>query len=212
MIVVNFKAYSQSTGEEAEKLARECEKAMQETGKKIVVAPSAPDLLRTEGLEPETFSQHFDPVGAGSHTGSTNLEEVAAAGAEGTLLNHSEQRMEEERLEKAVEKAREAGLTTVVCAQDPEECGRFSRFNPDFIAYEPPELIGGEVSVSEAKPELIEEAVEKSEAPVLTGAGIKKTEDVRKSIKHGCEGVLVASGVVKADKPREELKELAKGL
>jgi len=62
----------------------------------------------------------------------------------------------------------------VVCAQSPEECEKLSKFNPDYIAYEPPELIGGDKSVSDAHPELIQKAVRASgDVPTLTGAGIK---------------------------------------
>lgn len=213
MIVVNFKAYSESTGQEARKIAEICRKASQDTGKKVIAVPTAEDLLRLDHVDIETFSQHIDPVKPGSHTGHTLPENVKEAGASGTLLNHSERRIPEEDIEAAVEKAEKHGLTTIVCAQDPEECEKFSQFKPDYIAYEPPELIGGDTSVSDAKPELIEEAVEKSgSTPTLTGAGIKDAKDVEKSIELGCEGVLVASGVVKAEDSYKAVKQLCEGL
>lgn len=212
MIIVNFKAYSEATGKKAREIAEACEKAHQETGEKIIITPSHLDLLRTEHLNVETFTQHLDPEEPGSHTGSITAEAAEQAGATGTLLNHSENRINKEKIEASVQKAREKDLTTVVCAQNPEECRELSKLGPDYIAYEPPELIGGDTSVSESKPELIEEAVNESEVPVLTGAGIKDTEDVEKSIEHGCKGVLVASGVIKNEKPHDELVELAEGL
>lgn len=212
MIVINFKAYSEATGKKARQLAEACEKARKETGERIVISPSNSDLLRAEHLDLEIFSQHIDPVNPGSHTGSVTVKEVKSAGATGTLLNHSERRLDEETLEKSIEISDDKGITTVVCAQNPDECEDFSSYSPDYIAYEPPELIGGDVSVSQSKPEVIEEAVKRSSVPVLTGAGIKNMEDVEKSMRHGCEGVLVASGVVKAKKPHEEILELAEGL
>lgn len=212
MIIVNFKAYEQATGEKARHIAEACEKARKETDEEIIITPSHADLLRAEHLDVEVFAQHLDPVEPGSHTGSVTAEEIVQAGATGTLLNHSENRIEDEKIESAIKRADQKDLTTVVCAQDPEECERLSKLEPDYIAYEPPELIGGNVSVSESKPELIEKAVNRSEVPVLTGAGIKNTEDVEKSIEHGCKGILVASGVIKAEKPHEELLELAEGL
>ena len=212
MIVINFKTYKQSTGENSVKVAEACEKAMKETGTEIVVAPQPQDILRFKGLETPVFSQHLDPVEPGSHTGSILAEGIKQAGATGTLINHSERRMDPDTVEKAVEKAREHDITSIVCAQSPEECGKLSEFEPDYIAFEPPELIGGDVSVSSAKPELIEEAVEQSgDIPTLTGAGIKDSEDVRISLELGCEGVLVASGVVKSDNCLEAVKELCKG-
>lgn len=212
MLVVNFKTYSQATGEKARELAEICEKAARETGARVAVSPAPYDLYRTEDLSIDSFAQHVDPVEPGSHTGHILVEGVRDAGASGTLINHSERRMEPGEIEQAIRRAEEKGLTTIVCAKNPEECGELSRFGSDYIAFEPPELIGGETSVSEAKPGLIEDAVERSEVPVLTGAGIHRKEDVEKSRELGCEGVLVASGVVKSGEPFEEVKELCSGL
>lgn len=210
MIVVNFKTYSEATGKEARKLGEICRKARHETEEEIIVSPATEDLLRLDHVDIPVFSQHVDAADPGSHTGHTLVENVKEAGATGTLINHSERRIPKEDIKDSVEKAREKDLTTIVCAQSPEECEKLSKYNPDYIAYEPPELIGGDTSVSEAQPELIQRAVRASgDVPTLTGAGIKNTEDVQKSIELGCEGVLVASGVVKSDDPYEELMNLS---
>lgn len=212
MIIVNFKTYEQATGKKARKIAEACEKAAENTGTEVTVVPQQADLLRTADTQVKTYAQHIDPVEPGSHTGSVLPESVIEAGATGTLLNHSEKRLDEDTLKDAIWRASELGLETVVCAQDPAEAERFSEYSPDFIAYEPPELIGGDTSVSSAKPELIEEAVERSSVEVLTGAGIKTREDVEKSLELGCKGVLVASGVIKSDDPYTSVKELCEGL
>lgn len=212
MIVVNLKTYDEATGQKAKKIAEKCAKASKDSGEKVIIAPQTSDLLRVEETDIEVFGQHLDAIDPGSHTGHILAGALKHAGATGTLINHSERRMEEKEIRKTVQKAREENLTSIVCAQSPEECKRFSRFEPDFVAFEPPELIGGDISVSNAKPELIEEAVEKSEVDVLTGAGVKNEEDVKKSIELGCKGVLVASGVVKADDIYQETMELCNGL
>ncbi|MFO7793832.1 MAG: triose-phosphate isomerase [Candidatus Nanohaloarchaea archaeon] len=209
MIIVNFKAYKEATGKDAEKLSKQCRKASKESGEKVVSVPQHTDVGRMKG---KFYGQHLDPVEPGSHTGHTTAEALKASGASGTLINHSERRIDPEKIERSIERAKEKGLTTVVCAQSPEECEKFSKFEPDFVAFEPPELIGGNISVSSAKPDLIKKAVEKSEVDVLTGAGIKSREDVEKSIELGCKGVLVASAVVKAENTYEEIMELCKGL
>lgn len=213
MIVVNFKTYTAATGEKARKLGEICRKARDETEKDIIVSPATEDLLRLDHVDVPVFSQHVDAADPGSHTGHTLIENIKEAGATGTLLNHSERRIPKEDIKDAVEKAKQEDLTTIVCAQSPQECEELSKFKPDYIAYEPPELIGGDTSVSEAQPELIQRAVQASgKIPTLTGAGIKDTEDVRKSTELGCKGVLVASGVVKAEDPYEELLDLSEGL
>jgi len=133
------------------------------------------------------------------------------------LLNHSEKRLRLDVLERSIKRAKEAGLITVVCANDADTGKAISAFDVDFIAVEPPELIGGDISVSTAQPGLITESVKKicgemEKCNVLVGAGVKTAEDVRTAIKLGAVGVLVASGITKADDPEKALKELAEGL
>lgn len=212
MIVVNFKTYSEASGKEARELAEKCAKASRDSGEEVIIAPQSVDLLRTSEVDVKAFSQHLDPVDPGSHTGHALADSLKDAGASGTLINHSERRLDDKEIEKAVRKADEKNLTSIVCAQSPEECEKLSKFEPDFVAFEPPELIGGDTSVSEAKPDLIEKAVSRSEVDVLTGAGVKDESDVSKSIELGCKGVLVASGVVKADNSYLEVMELCNGL
>lgn len=212
MIVVNFKAYGNAVGEKSEEIIEACRKASEDTGKRVIVTPQPEDLLRAEDVE--AFAQHVDGVNPGSHTGSILAKGVKDAGASGTLINHSEKRLRDRSIEASINAAESQGLETIVCAQTPDECEKFSEFGPDYIAFEPPELIGGDNPVSEAKPELIEEAVERTAEGVktLTGAGIKSKKDVEKSIELGCEGVLVASGVVKANDIYGEVKDLCEGL
>jgi len=46
---------------------------------------------------------------------------------------------------------------------------------------------------------------------VITGAGIKTTDDVRKAIELGTAGVFVSSGIVKAKNQKKALKEILAG-
>lgn len=211
MIVVNLKAYRNAVGEKSEKIIQACREASEDTGERVIVCPQQADLHRVEGVE--AFAQHLDGVNPGSHTGSILAKSIKEAGATGTLLNHSENRMRDRAIEASVNAAKSHDLETIVCAQSPGECEKYSRFKPDYIAFEPPELIGEDVAVSEARPDLIQEAVNRCRGvPALTGAGIKSKEDVEKSIELGCEGVLVASGVVKANDKYREVKNLCEGL
>jgi len=47
---------------------------------------------------------------------------------------------------------------------------------------------------------------------VLCGAGVKTGEDVKKALELGTEGVLLASGVVKAENPEKVLRDLISGI
>ena len=214
MIVVNFKGYSEAMGEKAEELAEICAKVSDDTGKEIVVCPQPQDIQRVAEKGVKTYAQHISRKDTGSHTGHVMAEGVKRAGASGTMIDHSERRLEPEIIEKTVEKSKEKNLGTILCAKTPSEVEQFSSFKPDFISIEPPELIGGETAVSTAKPDMIRKAVENTSNGVetLAGAGIKDSEDVRKSMELGCSGILVASGVVKSEDPEKSLRELCKGL
>jgi triosephosphate isomerase len=116
-------------------------------------------------------------------------------------------------LKKSIEIARELDLFTVVCANTPEKGAELMKFNPDLIAVEPPELIGGDVSVSKADPSIIEKAVGLiGKNRVLVGAGIKTGEDIRIALALGACGVLLASGVTKSRDPYAVLMDLVSGL
>lgn len=209
VVVVNFKTYAQATGERAERLAKLCAKVAKERGVDIRVAVQAADIYRvTRAVKIPVYAEHVDPIEPGQHTGFISPADVKAEGAVGTLLNHSEHRLAPKRLADAVAKARSAGLKIIICAATPSEGAKLAAFQPEFIAVEPPELIGGTVSVSTAKPGVITAAVVQIDAPLLVGAGVHTAEDVRIALALGARGVLLASGVAKARDPHRALEEL----
>jgi len=213
VIIVNFKTYAQSTGENAVKLAKICERVAKESRREIVAAVQAADIYRvSKAVSIPVFAEHADECEQGQNTGFVTMESVKEAGAVGLLVNHSEHRIAKESIKAIIEKAKRLGITTVVCAKDPKEAKELDKLNPDFIAVEPPELIGGDISVSTAKPEVIEESVGVVRGKrVIVGAGVKTKKDVEVAAKFGSIGILVASGVVKAKEPEKELKGLAEG-
>ena len=108
---------------------------------------------------------------------------------------------------------RELGLTTCVCAESIAKAAELAAFSPDMIAVEPPELIGGDISVTSANPKIVEDTVNSvksvdSGIKVLCGAGVKTGEDVRAAIDLGADGVLLASGVVRSKDPESILNDL----
>ncbi len=213
-IIVNFKIYEQATGDEAVKLAKIHEKVALETGANIAIAVNALDLAKVcESVKIPVFAQHLDPVKYGSGTGKILPDLVADVGAYGTLLNHAEFPLEHEVLRESIKRAKEAGLYVVCCAADEKEAVKIMEYGPDLVAVEPPELIGGDVSVSKADPGIIERTVKLvGENKVLVGAGVKTGEDVKIAISLGASGVLLASGVTKAPDPYSVLMDLVAGL
>ncbi len=213
-IVVNFKVYEQAVGERAVELAKLHEKVAKESGASIAVCVNALDLRAVcEAVEIPVFAQHVDSNSFGSGTGSILPELVKDAGATGTLLNHAECPVEDEVLRDSIYRAKSLGLFTIVCANTPGRGCEIMKMGPDLVAVEPPELIGGDISVAKAGPEIVEKAVELIGAgKTLVGAGVKDAEDVRISLNLGASGVLLASGVTKADDPYAVLLDLVSGL
>jgi triosephosphate isomerase len=218
VIIVNYKTYEMGFGSNALKLTQVLEKVAEETGASIAVAVCPTDIcLIAQGSSLPIFAQHIDAVGFGSNTGYILPEAVFEAGAHGTLINHSEHRLKLADIEACVRRAREVDLYTCVCTNNLETSKSASLLEPDFVAVEPPELIGGDISVSKAQPELVSASVEavKAVAPnvkVLCGAGVKNGEDVKKALELGAEGVLLASGVVKATDVEAVMRDLVGGL
>jgi len=215
IVIVNFKTYAEGTGKKALELAKAAEEVSRETGISFAVAPQFVDIPTiVHQIDIPVFAQHIDPIKPGSHTGHILPEAVKEAGATGTLINHSEQRLRLADIDAAIMRARELGLVTVTCTNNTSVSAAAAALNPDMIAVEPPELIGTGIPVSKAKPEVVTSTVESvkrinSEVTVLCGAGITSGEDVAAALKLGTEGVLVASGIVKAKDPYKVMKEFA---
>jgi len=216
IVIVNFKTYPHSIGEEAVKLAKTCEKIAVETKTDVRVAVSSPDIYRvSQAVKIPVLSEHVDPHPPDRHTGSIVVEDIKSAGASGSLINHSEHKVKLEIISETIKRCKEQGLTTVVCAANTQEGVDISFLKPDIIAVEPPELIAGDVSVSNAKPELISESVkrikEEKGIPLLVGAGVKSHADLQKALELGSDGVLLASGITKSDDPEASLRSLILG-
>lgn len=211
LFITNFKTYEQAIGQNAVELAKIHEKVAKETGVSIAVAVNALDIARVaEAVSIPVFAQHIDPCDFGSFTGHILPQAVKKAGAVGTLLNHSEKRIDCDCLSNISTYAQKGSLCRVVCAENAEEVEKYTEFDPDFIAYEPPELIGSsDISVATAKPEVIADSVAVSRGiPLLVGAGINSVEDIEISLKLGAQGFLVASAIVKAEDPEKALREM----
>ncbi len=212
IIIVNFKTYLESTGQRALELAKQAEKASKETGACIVVAPQLADLRKiAESVEIPVFAQHIDPIKPGNSTGHVLADAVKEAGAVGTLINHSERQMRLIDIDATITLCKQQGLTSCVCANNPPVSAAIAAMKPDITSVEPPELIGSGISVSKAQPEVITDTITlvqqiNPKMTILCGAGISTAEDVSIALKLGTQGVLVASGIVKAKDPYSLLR------
>jgi len=210
ILVINFKTYAESSGQRGVKLAKKIESV----DKNVVIVPQTPDLyLMKQNTSLPVYAQHIDAITPGSRTGHILAQTAKEAGCIGTLINHSERPVSLDVIEKTIAVCKEVGLKSIVCVPDIEMEKKVAQFRPDMIAIEPPELIGGTVSVCTANPEIVEQAVKAcTDMPVLCGAGVNSGEDAKTAKELGARGLLVASAVVKNPNPESLIKELVDNL
>lgn len=211
-VIVNFKHYRNASGNESIKLANLLNQCRIPDIVNVQYAVGLQDIaLFTGEIKDRIITQHVDEIGFGSYTGKISIEYLLDQNIHGSLLNHSENRISEDKIIKTVQKARGMDFKITLCVENEHEADKYVSLAPDFIAYEPPELIGGDISVSSSRPEIISRVVElcdRSGVDVLVGAGVKTNEDYRKSLELGAKGVLIASGIVKSDNPVNSLTSL----
>ena len=212
MVVVNFKTYQTAHGTSAEELAL----AMSgiDTDARMIAAVSALDLAAVVAAAPdlEVWCQHLDPVGFGSNTGWLHPDTAVERGATGTLINHAEHKVSIEHVAMLLDQVPE-DFCVCACAADIDEAQALAALGPTYVAVEPPELIGGDISVTSADPGIVSGTVAAvrevtDEVGILCGAGVKSGADVATAMELGTTGVLLASGVTKADDPGAALDDL----
>ena len=214
-LIINFKNYEEVSGDKAVKLAKAAEAVAKKFKVEIVLAPPQPALaLVAKVTKAPVICQHVDSEKIGSSTGYFLPEIGKSYGAVGSLINHSEHRIEMKQIASLVERLKGLRMTSIVCAREPWEVMEISVFQPDFIAIEPPELIGSGRAVSKENPEIITKSIEAagSRSKVICGAGITGKGDVAKAMELGSHGILVASGIIKASSWTGKIAELAAGM
>jgi triosephosphate isomerase (TIM) len=221
VFAINYKTYQRASAKNAQKLTATLSSISPAKIQTIVCVQSC-DIYACANTSTKStkstlpvFAQHIDPIEYGAHTGHILAQCVKDNGASGTLLNHSEDKFDSFMLTSAVEHAKRAKLQTIVCVDSIERLRFALQLNPTFIAYEPPELIGGTVSVT-TRPQIIralvaEVASAKSETRLLVGAGIKSAQDISIALSLGCHGILLASAIADSKNPKQAYKELLKG-
>ncbi len=218
LILVNLKTYREGTGNRAHMIANAAQLVAKESGVEIGIAPSYIDLHPIcHHFSLPVYAQHVDGCEPGANTGHITVDAIRTAGAAGSLVNHSERRLTLAEIEASVRGLQAHKLISVVCSNNEVTSAGAAALSPDYVAIEPPELIGSGVSVSKANPEIIRRSVAAVHAVspnvrVLTGAGIQSGDCVRIAVDLGTDGVLLASSVVKSKEPGAVLRDLVSKL
>lgn len=217
MFIINCKNYEEISGDKIIKFVKIIEEISKKSKVKIAIAPPQHLIGVVANSSIPILAQHVDNEKIGSTTGFVVPELLKKSKVSGSLINHSEHRITEKDIIHLVSKLRELKMISVVCVKDIAEVKKYSKINPDYIAIEPPELIGSGKAISNERPELITKAVdviktEKSKTKLLCGAGIVSGNDVKRALELGSRGILVASGIIKAKNWSKIINEFSKAM
>lgn len=166
------------------------------------IKEAAPHLIVT--------AQHMDGLTPGRGMGHILPEALKEAGTEAVFLNHVEHPMTVNQLARAMARADELGILTIVCADTVEEAQAIAKLGADIMVCEPSSLIGTGTISGEDYMTATNEAV-KSTAPdtlVLQAAGISTGQNVFDAIMSGADGTGGTSGIVAASDPFTVLDEM----
>ena len=217
MFVINCKNYEEISGDKIIKFIKIAEKVSKKYKVKIAIAPPQHLIALVANSSILVLAQHVDDSKVGSTTGFVIPELLKKSKVSGSLINHSEHRISSKEIVKLVSKLKKLKMISILCVKNVAEARKYAKLNPDYIAIEPPELIGSGKAVSKEKPGLIIKAAEavksaKNNTKLLCGAGIVSGEDVTKAVELGSKGILVASGIIKAKNWNKIISEFAKAL
>ena len=189
-------------GQDVIDLALAADAASEKYGVDIIFTTPLVEIARVRAATRRihVFAPHMDPLRPGRGLADTLPESLVAVGCEGVMLNHCERPIPLGVLKATIERAKEVGLTTIVCADSCAEAAAIAHLKPDIIVAEPSELIGAGVSCG---PEYVKTAMRavKDVDPdilVLTAAGIAGGKDVYDVITAGADATGSSSGVAKA--------------
>ena len=190
-------------GEDIIALAKAADKASEKYNVDVIFTTPFTEIRRVKEATKRlhVFAPHMDPIRPGRGLADILPEAVAAAGAEGVMLNHNERPLSISVLRETILRAEELGLTTIVCADSSAEAGMIARLNPDIIVAEPSELIGTGVT---SGPEYAEAAIRavtsvNPDILVLLAAGISNGKDVYETIMSGADATGSSSAIAKAE-------------
>lgn len=217
MFIINCKNYEEIAGEKIIKLAKIAEKISKKYKIKIAIAPPHHLIPLITKFGIIVLAQHLDDKKVGSTTGFMIPEIIKKSKIDGSIINHSEHRITESEIKNLVKRLKKLKLKTIVCVKNVSEAKKYAKINPTFIAIEPPELIGTGRAISTEKPQLITNSINavqsaKNSTKLLCGAGIVSAEDVSRAVELGSNGILVASGVIKAKNWENILSDFSRGL
>jgi len=206
-------------GRKAVELAKVADRISRDTGVTLIYTPQIVDIRAVAEATQHVLvcCPHLDPVLPGRGSGCVLAEAVKEAGAHAVLLNHAERPVTMNHMARAIQRAKEVGLLTIVCADSPEEAAAQANLGPDIILAEPSDLIGGTKSVASEKKDFIAHTLKKVRSVnpqilVFNSAGIRTPEDAAAVILAGADGTGSTSGVLTSSVPAGMLEAMVRAV
>jgi len=215
LVLINLKTYPQTIASKGLSVGKQLSQ-LKPKNYSLAIAPTLLTLKETVKRIPKKhmslFSQHADTF-PGAFTGSIPIKELQHIGVKGVIVNHSEKKVPFKQLQETIALCRTSRLQTVVCASRLSEVKKIAKLHPDYLAYEPKKLIGGNISVTTAKPKIIIKALMviqrySPKTQLLVGAGVHNNQDLTQALLLGASGVLIGHAIATARNPGKALQKL----
>ena len=203
-------------GDDILDLARIADEAAAKYDVRVIYTTPYADIRRVaESVKNlKVFAPHMDDIPVGRGLACVLGESLKAAGADGVMLNHAERPLPASTLVRTINRARELGLMSIVCADSMAETRAVAEMHPDLMVTEPTELIGTGKAADLSYVKTSVEAITKidSNIGILVGGGISNGTDVYNTIMAGADATGSSSGIVKAADPGAMVDEMLQAL
>ncbi len=215
IIAINFKAYENAFGKQAERLLKKIDDIAKQYNVETIVALPLTEIYKAKEFKwIKIFSQTSHAVGFGGYTGKIPTKALLHYGVKGVVVNHAEDQKSTKEIDFILKEAYDHNLEVLLCAPSPEFALGMSYYKEvSYLAYEPPELIGTGKAVSQYRGEDIKRIassikLHNSLVKFLVGAGINSRKDIDISLQLGADGVFISSMVMKSQNIERTFEEI----
>lgn len=128
-LIINLKNYNEISGDNSLKIVEEAKRVYLLNHKNIIIAPPPSSLFALSKQGVPIVSQHVDDSVIGATTGFIIPELLKSYGAIGSIINHSEHKIDHSQIKNLIKRLRELDMLSIVCADDMDEVEAIARFS-----------------------------------------------------------------------------------
>ena len=185
--------------------AMECEKAAVKYDIDVLFISSFTNISKLRELCPHLLiiAPYMDNMRPGRGMGMVLPEALAAAGAQGVVINHCEKPRTLADIKGCIDRCDELDMLSFVAADSTEEAMAVAQLHPDIMNPEPSELIGTGQAVGMEYVTRTVGAIKRINPSIITevAAGISRPEDVYEYIMAGSDGAGPIDGILDTEIP-----------